>query len=102
MEQFFNRQASQREAMPFPECSQASSRRRNGFINRPFVRQARPQSIKGLIECLVSSVSQSGIDGLYEHLFRKCCNFENVDGGRPARNWAARSQAASSNSWSMN
>jgi two-component system response regulator GlrR len=32
----------------------------------------------------------------------KCCNFENADGGRPERNWAARSQAAISNSWSMN
>jgi hypothetical protein len=32
----------------------------------------------------------------------KCCNFENGDGGRPERNWAARSQAARSNSWSMN
>src|ERR1019366_8842649 len=33
---------------------------------------------------------------------RKCCNFENGDGGGPERNWAARSQAARSNSWSMN
>ena len=32
----------------------------------------------------------------------KCCNFENGDGGGPERNWAARSQAARSNSWSMN
>jgi len=32
----------------------------------------------------------------------KCCNFENGDGGRPERNWAARFQAARSNSWSMN
>jgi len=31
----------------------------------------------------------------------KCCNFENGDGGRPERNWAARSQAGRSNSWSM-
>ena len=35
-------------------------------------------------------------------VLRKCCNFENGDGGRPERNWAARSQAARSNSWSMN
>ena len=33
---------------------------------------------------------------------RKCCNFENGDGGGPKRNWAARSQAGRSNSWSMN
>jgi hypothetical protein len=33
---------------------------------------------------------------------RKCCNFENGDGGGPERNWAARFQAARSNSWSMN
>jgi hypothetical protein len=33
---------------------------------------------------------------------RKCCNFENGDGGRPERSWAARFQAARSNSWSMN
>ena len=32
----------------------------------------------------------------------KCCNFENGDGGGPERNWAAKSQAARSNSWSMN
>src|ERR1035437_6601701 len=32
----------------------------------------------------------------------KCCNFENGDGGRPERSWAARFQAARSNSWSMN
>jgi hypothetical protein len=32
----------------------------------------------------------------------KCCNFEDGDGGQPERNWAARSQAARSNSWSMN
>ncbi len=42
--------------------------------------------------------------GGYETLLvgGKCCNFENGDGGRPERNWAARSQAARSNSWSMN
>jgi len=33
---------------------------------------------------------------------RKCCNFENGDGGGPERSWAARFQAARSNSWSMN
>jgi len=33
---------------------------------------------------------------------RKCCNFENGDGGRPERDWAVRSQADRSNSWSMN
>src|ERR1035441_390989 len=33
---------------------------------------------------------------------RKCCNFEKGDGGRPERSWAARFQAARSNSWSMN
>jgi exonuclease SbcC len=33
---------------------------------------------------------------------RKCCNFEDGDGGQPERNWAARSQAARSNSLSMN
>jgi hypothetical protein len=27
----------------------------------------------------------------------KCCNFDNGDGGRPERNWAARSHAAKSN-----
>jgi hypothetical protein len=32
----------------------------------------------------------------------KCCNFENGDRGGPERNWAARFQAARSNSWSMN
>ena len=32
----------------------------------------------------------------------KCCNFESGDGGGPEGNWAARSQAARSNSWSMN
>jgi tetratricopeptide (TPR) repeat protein len=37
-----------------------------------------------------------------EALKGKCCNFENGDGGGPERNWAARSQAARSNSWSMN
>jgi SRSO17 transposase len=31
-----------------------------------------------------------------------CCNFENSDEGRCERNWAARSQAARSNSLSMN
>src|ERR1017187_7563063 len=31
----------------------------------------------------------------------KCCNFENGDGGHPERSWAARFQAARSNSWSM-
>jgi len=33
---------------------------------------------------------------------RKCCNFKGGDGGGPERNWAARSQAAKSNSWLMN
>src|ERR1019366_930487 len=33
---------------------------------------------------------------------RKCCNFENGDGGGPERNWAARFQADRSNNWSMN
>ena len=33
---------------------------------------------------------------------RKCCNFEGGDGGRRERNGAARSQAARSNSLSMN
>src|SRR5208283_3349756 len=33
---------------------------------------------------------------------RKCCNFEDGDGGVPARTLAARSQAARSKSWSMN
>ena len=33
---------------------------------------------------------------------RKCCNFEIGDGGRPERNWAPRSQAARSNSLSIN
>ena len=32
----------------------------------------------------------------------KCCNFENGEGGGPERNWASRSQAAGSNSLSMN
>ena len=32
----------------------------------------------------------------------KCCNFESSDGGSRERNWAARSQAARSNSLSMN
>ena len=36
-----------------------------------------------------------------ERFLRKCCNFENRDGEHPERNWAARSQAARSNSWSM-
>ena len=35
-------------------------------------------------------------------LARKCCNFQNGDGEHPERNWAARSQAARSNSLSMN
>jgi len=35
-------------------------------------------------------------------VLRKCCNFQNGDGGGPERNWAARFQAARSNSWSMN
>jgi hypothetical protein len=35
-------------------------------------------------------------------LKRKCCNFEGCDGEHPERNWAARSQAGRSNSWSMN
>jgi len=30
---------------------------------------------------------------------RKCCNFQNGDGGRPERNRAAKSQAARSNSF---
>src|SRR5215472_12683452 len=33
---------------------------------------------------------------------RMCCNFENGDVGRAEKNWAARFQAARSNSWSMN
>jgi hypothetical protein len=33
---------------------------------------------------------------------RKCCNFKSGDGGGPEKNWAARSQAARSNRWSMN
>ena len=37
-----------------------------------------------------------------KRLERKCCNFENGDGGHHENNWAARSQAARSNSWSMN
>jgi len=39
---------------------------------------------------------------IVEDFERKCCNFENGDGGRRARKLAARSQAARSNSWSMN
>ena len=42
------------------------------------------------------------VGGLHHRYERKCCNFENGDGGGPERNWAARSQAARSNSWSMN
>jgi hypothetical protein len=34
--------------------------------------------------------------------YRKCCNFEDGDGGSSKRNWTGRSQAARSNSWSMN
>jgi hypothetical protein len=33
---------------------------------------------------------------------RKCCNFKKGDGGSSERNWSVRSQAARSNSWSMN
>jgi hypothetical protein len=54
--------------MPFPERSQATRRSRNGFVNRPFVGQPRPESIKGLIERFICSVGQSGIDRLDEHL----------------------------------
>jgi hypothetical protein len=39
---------------------------------------------------------------LLQLIYRKCCNFENGDGEHPERKWAARSQAARSNSWSMN
>jgi hypothetical protein len=41
-----------------------------------------------------------GIQSVAVH--RECCNFENGDGGRREKNWAARSQAAGSNSLSMN
>jgi hypothetical protein len=43
--------------MPFPERSQAPRGGRNGFVHRPFGGQARPQSIKDLIECLISSMA---------------------------------------------
>ena len=43
-----------------------------------------------------------GIDLAKDVFGGKCCNFEKGDGGRPERNWAARFQAARSNSWSMN
>ena len=42
------------------------------------------------------------VGGLHHRYERKCCNFENGDGEHPERKWAARSQAARSNSWSMN
>ena len=53
--------------------------------------------VEGFREAL--EVDVGGIDVAIE---RKCCNFENGDGGRPERNWAARFQAARANSWSMN
>ena len=37
-----------------------------------------------------------------EQFKRKCCNFENGDGGCGERNSAVKSQAARSNSLSMN
>ena len=55
--------------MPFPERSQASCRGPDRFVNRPFVWQAHPQSIQGLIERLIKGVGQAGIDGLDKHLF---------------------------------
>ncbi|HEY4933144.1 MAG TPA: SAM-dependent DNA methyltransferase [Terriglobales bacterium] len=48
------------------------------------------------------SKSETLEEWLRDEFFGKCCNFENGDGGRPERNWAAKSQAARSNSWSMN
>jgi hypothetical protein len=53
-------------------------------------------------EELGGELSGSQIEQLVNELIRKCCNFESGDGGRPARNRTARSQAARSNSWSMN
>jgi hypothetical protein len=50
----------------------------------------------------LSPEEQSRDESLRQASQRKCCNFEGCDGGRPERNWAARSQAARSNSWSMN
>jgi hypothetical protein len=41
-------------------------------------------------------------DDFCQSIGRKCCNFENGDGGGRERNWSARSQAARSNSLSMN
>src|ERR1019366_3022477 len=50
-----------------------------------------------------SAVSERFVYGTERKLAeRKCCNFQNGDGGRPERNWAARFQAARSNSLSMN
>ena len=47
-------------------------------------------SVEGLLRFVRAHIAQT-----------EQCNFENGDGGRPERNWAARSQAARSNSWSM-
>ena len=47
-----------------------------------------------------TGIQQYGL--IAEEVERKCCNFESGDGGRCERNCAARSQAARSNSWSMN
>jgi hypothetical protein len=65
-------------------------------------------------ECKSHALEESGVDpnrlpsvlkspqASIERLQWKCCNFESGDGGGSERNWAARSQAARSNSWSMN
>ena len=56
---------------------------------------------KPIVVVAVETDSTCAIAASYEAK-GKCCNFENGDGGGPERNWAARSQAARSNSWSMN
>jgi hypothetical protein len=51
----------------------------------------------------IGHLLKSGVDGIKLYFtMRMCCNLENVDGGGPERNWSVRSQAARSNSWSMN
>ena len=54
------------------------------------------------VRAIAARIEHSSKRDLQQQTKRKCCNFENGDGGGPERSWAAKSQAARSNSWSMN
>ena len=73
-----------------------------GIINTREAHAAELPFGNGIANARALAKMYAACIGEIDGVRRKCCNFQNGDGGRPERSWAARFQAARSNSWSMN